>query len=168
MAGRHGNKGIVSKIVPVEDMPHMADGTPVDIVLNPLGVPSRMNIGQLLEAHLGAAGWALGRQIGETLDDIKAKRAATDDLRAQIGKIYGKDVEEKLSKMTDHEVRAQAKMLSEGVAFATPSFDGASDDEIKKMLKLARLPESGQFKLYDGMTGEPFAREVTVGIMYMM
>ncbi|MDR1071652.1 MAG: DNA-directed RNA polymerase subunit beta, partial [Rickettsiales bacterium] len=168
MAGRHGNKGIVSKVVPIEDMPHMEDGTPVDIVLNPLGVPSRMNIGQLLETHLGAAGWALGRQIGETLADIKAKRAGTDALRSQIERIYGKDAEQQLSKMTDTEVRAQASLLSEGVAFATPSFDGASSDDIKKMLKLARLPESGQFKLYDGMTGEPFAREVTVGIMYMM
>jgi DNA-directed RNA polymerase subunit beta len=168
MAGRHGNKGIVSKVVPIEDMPYMADGTPVDIVLNPLGVPSRMNIGQLLETHLGAAGWALGRQIGETLEDIKNKRAVTDDLRSQIGKIYGKDVAEKLEKMTDTEVRTQAALLKDGVSFATPSFDGASAEDIKKMLKLAKLPESGQFKLYDGMTGEAFAREVTVGIMYMM
>ncbi|MDR1026843.1 MAG: DNA-directed RNA polymerase subunit beta [Rickettsiales bacterium] len=168
MAGRHGNKGIVSKVVPVEDMPYMPDGTPVDIVLNPLGVPSRMNIGQLFETHLGMAGWELGRQIGQMLEDIKSKRAATDDLRGQIGKIYGKEAEAQLAKMTDAEVRVQGKMLSDGVAFATPSFDGATSDDIKKMLKMAKLPESGQFKLVDGMTGEPFAREVTVGIMYMM
>ncbi|MDR2269139.1 MAG: DNA-directed RNA polymerase subunit beta [Rickettsiales bacterium] len=168
IAGRHGNKGIVSKVVPIEDMPYMEDGTPVDIVLNPLGVPSRMNIGQLLETHLGMAGWELGRHIGETLDDIRAKRATTDDLRNQIGKIYGKDCSQQLSKMTDTDVRVQATLLRDGVSFATPSFDGASSDDIKKMLKLAKLPESGQFKLYDGMTGELFAREVTVGVMYMM
>ncbi|MDR2770106.1 MAG: DNA-directed RNA polymerase subunit beta, partial [Rickettsiales bacterium] len=168
MAGRHGNKGIVSKVVPIEDMPYMEDGTPVDIVLNPLGVPSRMNIGQLLEAHLGAAGWAMGRQIGETLASIKAKRATTSDLRDQIGAVYGRDVLASLGKMTDAEVRAQANLLKDGVAFATPSFDGASADDIKNMLEMAGLPPSGQFRLYDGMTGEPFAREVTVGIMYMM
>jgi len=168
MAGRHGNKGIVSKVVPIEDMPYMEDGTPVDIVLNPLGVPSRMNIGQLLETHLGMAGWELGRQIGEILADIKTKRATTEDLRRGIGKMYGRDYDAALQKMTDAEVRAQASLLSEGVAFATPSFDGASSDDIKKYLKMADLPESGQFTLYDGMTGEKFMRPVTVGIMYMM
>jgi DNA-directed RNA polymerase subunit beta len=168
MAGRHGNKGIVSKVVPIEDMPYMEDGTPVDIVLNPLGVPSRMNIGQLLETHLGMAGWELGRQIGDILEDIKAKRASTDDLRRGIGRIYGREVDAALSKMTDTEIRAQASLLSAGVSFATPSFDGADSDDIKKYLKMAELPESGQFTLYDGMTGEKFLRPVTVGIMYMM
>lgn len=168
MAGRHGNKGIVSKVVPIEDMPYMEDGTPVDIVLNPLGVPSRMNIGQLLEVHLGMAGYELGRRIGETLDDIKNKRAKVDDLRHGIQKIYGKEFDAAISKMTDTELRAQAALLKDGVAFATPSFDGANSDDIKKFLKLADLPESGQFTLYDGMTGEKFARKVTVGIMYMM
>jgi len=168
MAGRHGNKGIISKVVPIEDMPYMEDGTPVDVVLNPLGIPSRMNIGQLLETHLGMAGLELGRQIGETLDDIKARTKTADDLRAGIASVYGRDFEQQLSKMTDAEVKTQAALLKDGVAFATPSFDGASGADIKKMLKMAKLPESGQFKLYDGMTGEPFARKVTVGVMYMM
>ena len=168
MAGRHGNKGIVSRVVPIEDMPHMEDGTPVDIVLNPLGVPSRMNIGQIFETHLGMAARALGKQIGEVLDEVKQKRAVTDDLRSVMGKIYGKEVAEKLEKMTDTDVRAQAALLRNGVPMATPTFDGATPEEIKAMLKLAKLPESGQFTLYDGVTGEKFARPVTVGVMYMM
>ena len=168
MAGRHGNKGIVSRVVPIEDMPHMEDGTPVDIVLNPLGVPSRMNIGQIFETHLGMAARALGKQIGDVLDEVKQKRAVTDDLRAVMGKIYGKSVAEKLEKMTDTDVRAQAALLRDGVPMATPTFDGATPEEIKAMLKVAKLPESGQFTLYDGVTGEKFARPVTVGVMYMM
>lgn len=168
MAGRHGNKGIVSKVVPIEDMPHMEDGTPVDIVLNPLGVPSRMNIGQIFETHLGMAARALGQQIGAVLEEVKQKRAVTDDLRAIMGKIYGKSVAEKLEKMTDTDVRAEAMLLKDGVPMATPTFDGATPEEIKAMLKLAKLPESGQFTLYDGITGEKFARPVTVGVMYMM
>ncbi len=168
MAGRHGNKGIVSKVVPVEDMPHLADGTPVDLVLNPLGVPSRMNIGQILETHLGMAGRTLGMQIGAVLDEVKAKRAVTDDLRTIMGKIYGADVAAKLEKMTDTDVRAHAALLRDGVPMATPTFDGATPEDIRAMLKLANLPETGQFDLYDGMTGEKFARPVTVGIMYML
>ena len=168
MAGRHGNKGIVSKVVPIEDMPYMEDGTPVDIVLNPLGVPSRMNIGQILETHLGMAGRALGQQIGEVLEEVKAKRAVTDDLRAIMGKIYGKETADKLEKMTDTDVRAEAALLRDGVPMATPTFDGATPEDIRSMLKLAKLPESGQFTMYDGMTGEKFARPVTVGVMYMM
>ena len=168
MAGRHGNKGIVSRVVPIEDMPYMEDGTPVDIVLNPLGVPSRMNIGQILETHLGMAARTLGQQIGEVLDEVKQKRAVTDDLRNIMGKIYGKEVAEKLEKMTDTDVRAEAALLRDGVPMATPTFDGASPDDIKAMLKLAKLPETGQFTLYDGMTGEKFARPVTVGVMYML
>lgn len=168
MAGRHGNKGIVSKVVPIEDMPHLADGTPVDIVLNPLGVPSRMNIGQILETHLGMAARTLGQQIGAVLDEVKQKRAVTDDLRAIMGKIYGKDIADKLDKMTDTDVRAEATLLRDGVPMATPTFDGATPEDIRSMLKLAGLPETGQFDLYDGMTGEKFARPVTVGIMYMM
>jgi DNA-directed RNA polymerase subunit beta len=168
MAGRHGNKGIVSRVVPIEDMPHMEDGTPVDIVLNPLGVPSRMNIGQLFETHLGMAARTLGQQIGEVLDEVKQKRAVTDDLRAIMGKIYGKSVAEKLEKMTDTDVRTEAALLRNGVPMATPTFDDATPDEIKSMLRLAKLPESGQFTLYDGVTGEKFARPVTVGVMYMM
>ena len=168
MAGRHGNKGIVSKVVPVEDMPHLADGTPVDIVLNPLGVPSRMNIGQILETHLGMAARTLGAQIGAVLDEVKAKRAVTDDLRSIMGKVYGKEVSEKLEKMTDTDVRSHAALLREGVPMATPTFDGATSEDIRDMLKLAGLPETGQFDLYDGMTGEKFARPVTVGVMYML
>ena len=168
MAGRHGNKGIVSKVVPVEDMPHLADGTPVDLVLNPLGVPSRMNIGQILETHLGMAARTLGAQIGAVLDEVKAKRAVTDDLRNVMGKIYGKETSEKLDKMTDTDIRAEAALLRDGVPMATPTFDGATPEDIRSMLKLAGLPETGQFDLYDGMTGEKFARPVTVGVMYMM
>jgi len=168
MAGRHGNKGIVSRVVPIEDMPHQEDGTPVDIVLNPLGVPSRMNVGQILETHLGAAALGLGKQIGEVLDEIRAKRAVTDDLRTLIGKIYGKDTAAALEKMTDTDVRAHAGLLRDGVPFATPTFDGADSEDIHKMLKLAKLPESGQVTLVDGMTGEKFARPVTVGVMHML
>ncbi len=168
MAGRHGNKGIVSKVVPIEDMPYMEDGTPVDLVLNPLGVPSRMNLGQILETHLGMAARTLGQQIGAVLEEVKQKRAVTDDLRAVMGKVYGKDMAEKLDKMTDTDVRAEAALLKDGVPMATPTFDGATSEDIKRMLKLAKLPESGQFTLYDGMTGEKFARPVTVGVMYML
>ena len=168
MAGRHGNKGIVSKVVPIEDMPYMEDGTPVDLVLNPLGVPSRMNLGQILETHLGMAARTLGQQIGAVLEEVKQKRAVTDDLRAIMGKIYGKETAEKLDKMTDTDVRAEATLLRDGVPMATPTFDGATSDDIRRMLKMAKLPESGQFTLYDGMTGEKFARPVTVGVMYML
>ena len=168
MAGRHGNKGIVSKVVPIEDMPHMEDGTPVDIVLNPLGVPSRMNVGQVLEVHLGAAARELGGQIGAVLDEIRNKRAVTDDLRAAMGRIYGKDVAERLEKMTDTEVRASASLLRDGVPMSSPAFDGATIDDLYKTLKLAKLPQSGQVALIDGMTGEKFARPVTVGIMHML
>lgn len=168
MAGRHGNKGIVSKVVPIEDMPHLEDGTPVDLVLNPLGVPSRMNIGQILETHLGMAARTLGEQIGAVLEEVKQKRAVTDDLRTVMGKVYGKDVAAKLEKMTDTDVRAEAALLREGVPMATPTFDGATPEDIRNMLKLANLPETGQFTLYDGMTGEKFARPVTVGVMYML
>jgi DNA-directed RNA polymerase subunit beta len=168
MAGRHGNKGIVSKVVPIEDMPYMEDGTPVDIVLNPLGVPSRMNIGQILETHLGMAARELGKQIGEVLDEVKIKRAVTDDLRNTLGKIYGKEMAPTLDKMTDTDIRATAALLRNGVPMATPIFDGATSDDIHKMLKLAKLPESGQFRLFDGITGEAFARQVTVGVMHML
>jgi len=168
MAGRHGNKGIVSKVVPIEDMPHMEDGTPVDIVLNPLGVPSRMNIGQIFETHLGMAARALGQQIDAVLEEVKQKRAITEDLRDVMKKVYGQKYAEKLEKMTDTEIRAEAKLLRDGVPMATPTFDGATTEDVKSMLKLANLPESGQFTLYDGQTGEKFERPVTVGVMYMM
>ncbi len=168
MAGRHGNKGIVSRVVPLEDMPHLADGTPVDLVLNPLGVPSRMNVGQILETHLGWAAAGLGKQIDAMLDSIKNKKSTTDDLRGLMGKIYGKSVSESLDKMTDTDVRAQANLVRRGVPMATPTFDGATEEDIHNTLKMAKLDPSGQVTLYDGLTGEPFDRKVTVGYMYMM
>lgn len=137
-------------------------------MLNPLGVPSRMNLGQILETHLGMAARTLGQQIGAVLEEVKQKRAVTDDLRTIMGKIYGKETAEKLEKMTDTDVRAEAALLRDGVPMATPTFDGATSDDIRRMLKLAKLPETGQFTLYDGMTGEKFARPVTVGVMYML
>jgi DNA-directed RNA polymerase subunit beta len=166
MAGRHGNKGVISTIVPVEDMPFMADGTPVDIVLNPLGVPSRMNIGQILETHLGWAAKGLGEKIGHMLDE--QKQAA--ELRAFLEQVYNESGgrPENLGLLEDSDVLALADNLRQGVPMATPVFDGATEKEIKRMLKLADLPESGQTLLYDGRTGEQFDRPVTVGYMYML
>jgi DNA-directed RNA polymerase subunit beta len=163
MAGRHGNKGVISKITPVEDMPHMADGTPVDIVLNPLGVPSRMNVGQILETHLGWAAKGLGLRIGEL---IKAQQKLAE-LRKIVERIYtGR--EEEVSKLTDEEVMTLANNLKEGVPFATPVFDGAAESEINAMLEMAGLPVSGQVQLFDGRTGEGFDRHVTVGYMHVL
>ena len=177
MAGRHGNKGVISKITPVEDMPHMADGTPVDIVLNPLGVPSRMNVGQILETHLGWAAKGLGLRIGEMLK-VQAQAA---DIRKLLDRIYntsGKS--EDVQSLDDHEVVVLAQHLSKGVPFATPVFDGATEVEIKQMLDIA-YPDSDdrtrrlgftssktQVTLYDGRTGDPFERPVTVGYMHML
>ncbi len=166
MAGRHGNKGVISTIVPVEDMPYMADGTPVDIVLNPLGVPSRMNIGQVLETHLGWAAKELGRKIGALIDANAAmaeKRKFLDDIYNKTG---GQKV--KLNDLTDTEIDELSGNLRHGVPIATPVFDGASEDEIKSLLRLADLPLSGQAQLYDGRTGEAFDRPTTVGYMYML
>ena len=166
MAGRHGNKGVVSTIVPVEDMPYMEDGTPVDIVLNPLGVPSRMNIGQILETHLGWAAKGLGNKIGRMLDEQRK----IADVREFLDEIYNKSGGQKadIASLNDEEVVALAGNLRHGVPMATPVFDGASEDEIKQMLTLADLPTSGQTTLYDGRTGEKFERQVTVGYMYML
>jgi DNA-directed RNA polymerase subunit beta len=165
MAGRHGNKGVISKIVPVEDMPYMEDGTTVDIVLNPLGVPSRMNVGQVLECHLGWAARHLGRQISEMLDS----GAATQELRSQLGKVYGTGRHhEDLKDLSDDEVQELAHNLRGGVPIATPVFDGAKESEIKEWLKIAGLPQSGQARLIDGRTGDHFDRPVTVGYMYML
>jgi len=165
MAGRHGNKGVISKIVPVEDMPHMADGTPLDIVLNPLGVPSRMNVGQILETHLGWAAKGLGLKLGEM---IKAQ-AKLADFRKNLASIYNSSGrEEDVAKLTDEEVMALAMNLREGVPFATPVFDGAAESEITGMLELAGLPTSGQITLFDGRTGEAFDRQVTVGYMHVL
>src|SRR5512145_280074 len=165
MAGRHGNKGVISKIVPVEDMPHMADGTPMDVVLNPLGVPSRMNVGQILETHLGWAAKGVGKRIGEMLD-AQAKIA---DLRKALALVYNSSgTPEEVDSLSDQEVIGLAHNLRAGVPFATPVFDGATEDEIKNMLELAGLPRSGQVELFDGRTGESFDRPVTVGYMHML
>jgi DNA-directed RNA polymerase subunit beta len=169
MAGRHGNKGVVSTIVPVEDMPYTATGETVDIVLNPLGVPSRMNIGQILEVHLGWAAKGLGKKIDRML---QAQNAVTE-LRAFLNDIYNHDstvVGERvdLSQFTDQELITLAKNLTDGVPMATPVFDGAAESEIKRMLELAELPSSGQTILHDGRTGEAFERPVTIGYMHML
>ncbi|MGB9093332.1 MAG: DNA-directed RNA polymerase subunit beta, partial [Gallionella sp.] len=166
MAGRHGNKGVVSRIVPVEDMPYMADGTPVDVVLNPLGVPSRMNIGQILETHLGWAAKGLGKKIDEMLQT----NAKITEVRKFLGKIYnhhnGQTVD--LESFNDDEIIELCRNLKSGVPFATPVFDGASEEEIKYMLELADLPTSGQTTLHDGRTGEAFDRKVTVGYKHIL
>ncbi|MES9811582.1 MAG: DNA-directed RNA polymerase subunit beta [Candidatus Thiodiazotropha sp.] len=165
MAGRHGNKGVISTIVPVEDMPFDENGEPVDIVLNPLGVPSRMNVGQVLETHLGFAAKGVGRQIGALLD----AQGKIVELRKFLEKVYntsGKS--EDIKSLNDDEVVAMCQNLRQGVPMATPVFDGAHESEVKHMLELAGLPESGQCRLFDGRTGDPFEREVTVGYMYML
>jgi len=166
MAGRHGNKGVISSIVPVEDMPYMADGTPVDIVLNPLGVPSRMNIGQILETHLGWAAKGVGAKIGKMLET----QNAIAELRKFMGQVYNETggQKEDIKSLTDPEILELASNLKHGVPMATPVFDGASEEEIKSLLSLADLPTSGQTILHDGRTGEQFERPVTVGYMYML
>ena len=165
IAGRHGNKGVISTIVPVEDMPHMNDGTPVDIVLNPLGVPSRMNVGQVLETHLGWAAKGIGLKIGKMLEH-KAKVAEMRNFLDKVYNVSGKL--EELNSLSDREIIELATNLKSGVPLATPVFDGASEDEIKQMLKLAELPEDGQAWLWDGRTGDRFDRKITVGYMYML
>ena len=165
MAGRHGNKGVISTIIPVEDMPYMEDGTPVDIVLNPLGVPSRMNVGQVLETHLGLAAKELGKKIGIML----AEQSNVRNIRKFLDEIYNESgKKEDIKSFTDDEVIELAKNLVEGVPMATPVFDGASEAEIKRMLELANLPTDGQTRLIDGRTGKYFDRPVTVGYMYML
>ena len=167
MAGRHGNKGVVSKIVPVEDMPFMADGRPVDIVLNPLGVPSRMNIGQILETHLGWAAKGLGERIGEML--AAQTKSMVKDLRVFLKQIYNQSGKmEDLDSFSDDEIIELARNLKKGVPFASPVFDGANEEEIRQMLTLAGLPEGGQVTLYDGRTGEAFDRQVTVGYKHVL
>ena len=164
MAGRHGNKGVISTIIPVEDMPYLEDGVAVDLVLNPLGVPSRMNVGQVLETHLGWAAKGLGQAIGALLADGKAP-----PLREFLDKVYNLSGSgEDLESLNDEELRELAGNLEQGVPMATPVFDGASEAEIKSMLDLAGLPRDGQSVLYDGRTGDAFDRRVTVGHMYMM
>lgn len=169
MAGRHGNKGVVSRILPIEDMPHIADGTPVDLVLNPLGVPSRMNVGQILECHLGWACRELGKQVHALYEQVEAKKATVEDLRAKLEDVYGKkEYNANIAKLSDGEVLELADNLKGGLPIATPVFDGAREADINEMLQKAGLPVSGQVQLFDGRTGEPFDRPVTVGITYML
>ena len=165
MAGRHGNKGVISKIVPEEDMPYMEDGTTVDICLNPLGVPSRMNVGQVLETHLG---WA-AKSIGTQIDELLRKNKKPEQIRRFLGKVYNTSgKKEDLDSFSDDEILELSGNLRGGVPMATPVFDGALEDEIKSMLKLAKLPTSGQIALYDGRTGQVFDRPVTCGYMYIL
>jgi DNA-directed RNA polymerase subunit beta len=175
MAGRHGNKGVVSKILPVEDMPFMADGTPCDIVLNPLGVPSRMNVGQVLEVHLGWAAKGIGQRIG---DMLQAETKAAE-MRQFFDTLYNTSGrKEDFSKLNDHQINEMAANLAGGVTFATPVFDGASEDEIRSMLKLAYPDDIAKSKgltatrtqaqLYDGRTGDAFERTTTVGYMHFL
>ena len=170
MAGRHGNKGVISKINPIEDMPYDEQGNPVDIVLNPLGVPSRMNIGQVLEVHLGAAAKGIGNKIAAMLEDQREKGLA--EVRNYIKQVYelGDEVQQRvdIDSFTDDELLRLANNLKGGIPVATPAFDGAKEKEIKQMLELAGLPTSGQLKLFDGRTGNEFERPVTVGYMYML
>jgi len=169
MAGRHGNKGVISKIVPAEDMPYMENGKPVDVVLNPLGVPSRMNVGQILETHLGWACSELGEKINQIIkqhNDIKKRDILIRDI---LKKVYDKNIyEEKIKPLQGKEFDELARTISSGIPISTPVFDGASVDDVTELLKLAQLPSSGQTNLWDGRTGEKFDRKVTVGIIYML
>ena len=165
MAGRHGNKGVISRILPMEDMPHLEDGQPVDVVLNPLGVPSRMNVGQILETHLGWACAGLGKQIGEMVDKVK-RDGKHDALRKGLKHVYGND--ERLAELDDQAMMELGENLRDGVPVATPVFDGAKEKDIVEMLQQAGLNETGQVTLYDGRTGEAFKRSVTVGYIYIL
>ena len=166
MAGRHGNKGVISEIMPIEDMPYDNDGNPVDIVLNPLGVPSRMNVGQILETHMGSAAKGIGDKINKM---IKAK-AKADELKKYLDVLYNKNatIKEDLNSFNNTEIQSLASNLTDGLPIATPVFDGAKESEIKELLRLADLPETGQLTLFDGRTGRQFERPVTVGYMYMI
>ena len=168
MAGRHGNKGVISKIVPIEDIPYLEDGTPVDIVLNPLGVPSRMNVGQILETHLGWACAGLGRQIGEILEANNLSNVAKN-LKAKLKDIYGsRAYRDDIAGLNDEEILELGENLKSGVPVASPVFDGAHEADIVDMLEMAGLDNSGQVTLVDGRTGESFHRQVTVGYIYML
>ena len=165
MAGRHGNKGVLSRVLPVEDMPYFADGTPVDIVLNPLGVPSRMNVGQVLETHLGWASFELGKQVKALLDKMKTP----DELRRKLKKVFvEQEYNEFIRDLSDEELIDKGRLLTDGVPMASPVFDGAEEEEIRNCLEEAGLSVTGQATLYDGRTGIPFDQKITVGIMYVM
>ena len=168
MAGRHGNKGVISRIVPIEDMPHLEDGLPVDIVLNPLGVPSRMNVGQILETHLGWATHALGAKISRLIDQY-AETKNERPIRRELGRIYGKHANTaELNALEKDQLLELADNLRSGVPIATPVFDGAHEGDISEMLDEAGLDSSGQTTLIDGRTGETFDRQITVGYIYML
>jgi DNA-directed RNA polymerase subunit beta len=165
MAGRHGNKGVISRILPEEDLPYMADGTPVDIVLNPLGVPSRMNIGQILETHLGWAAHGLGRKIERMME----QRATTEEIRKKLQEIYKDDeIAEMIGGASEEAIMSMAQDIKRGIHMGTAVFDGASEADVKAELERAELPTSGQMVLFDGRTGEPFDRDVTIGTIYML
>jgi len=165
MAGRHGNKGVLSRILPEEDMPYFKDGRPVDIVLNPLGVPSRMNVGQILETHLG---WA-AKGLGEKLNDLLERYSSRNSVRDELKRIYSsKEFDKFVDGATEEEVTRFVRRLQRGIAVSSPVFDGASEEDIRDMLELAGLPSRGQATLYDGRTGEPFDQEITVGMIYML
>jgi DNA-directed RNA polymerase subunit beta len=165
MAGRHGNKGVISKILSEEDMPFLPDGIPVDMVLNPLGVPSRMNVGQILETHLGWAAKELGQQLNEYIE----QEFSPGSLRRKLKEIYdSKGIRRFIDELKDEEVVELTKRLKEGVPIESPVFDGATEGEVKEMLKITGLPEDGKTILFDGRTGEPFDQRVTVGVMYML
>jgi DNA-directed RNA polymerase subunit beta len=165
MAGRHGNKGVIARILPEEDMPYLDDGTPVEIVLNPLGVPSRMNVGQILETHLGWAGHALGQKIGELIKE----NSRAEHLRKELKVLFkGTPFVDELVALDDELLMRAADGMKDGVYFASPVFDGSKEGEIKSLLAQGSLPESGKAYLYDGMTGEKFEQPVTVGYIYML
>jgi DNA-directed RNA polymerase subunit beta len=169
MAGRHGNKGVVSCIVPIEDMPYLEDGTPLDIVLNPLGVPSRMNVGQILETHLGWASMNLGKQIGNLVANLEKNAINNDDFKKSLQTIYeDKEIESVMGTFSHDETLELAHNLINGVPMASPVFDGAKQEDISHFLKQAGLSTSGQETLYDGRTGEAFSRKVTVGCIYIL
>jgi DNA-directed RNA polymerase subunit beta len=173
MAGRHGNKGVISRILPEEDMPFLEDGTAADIVLNPLGVPSRMNVGQIFETHLGWAARGLGKQVGAMLDAIHAKGKGFDaadakQVRAKLKDIYGKNYHAEIDARDEAETLELASNLTGGIPMGTPVFDGAKEADVSAMLEMAGLDQSGQVTLFDGRTGEAFDRKVTVGYIYML
>jgi len=169
MSGRHGNKGVVSKIVPIEDMPYMENGKPVDIVLNPLGVPSRMNVGQILETHLGWACSELGSQINELIINYQKDLKQNEQITKLLKKIYGHEkFENTVLKLSGSEFKDLCENLTNGLPISTPVFDGAKVKDVTEMLNTAKLPKSGQTLLWDGQTGEKFDREVTVGTIYML
>lgn len=169
MAGRHGNKGVVSRVVPLEDMPYLEDGTPVDIILNPLGLPSRMNVGQILETHLGWASRTLGQEVSATLEQFHLQKKTVEDLRTTLKSIYeGGEEQKDIDSLSEEQVLELAKNLRNGLPVASPVFDGAKEADIVRLLERASLPSSGQVKLIDGYTGEPFDRPATVGCKYML